>query len=125
MLVDSTADLLLYGNAERAIVEVAHELAKGKPVEAIQHLRGTTFLRSEVPAGWTELDSTRIDWPSQVDALPNPYEYESATGSCASSATNTKINSGTNKPATTIAATGREAVTEPVQAEPVKIIPMP
>jgi radical SAM superfamily enzyme YgiQ (UPF0313 family) len=33
MLVDAKADLLLYGNAERAIVEIAHRLAAREPIE--------------------------------------------------------------------------------------------
>jgi uncharacterized radical SAM protein YgiQ len=41
ILVDSKADLLLYGNAERAIIEVAHRLAARKPVESITDVRGT------------------------------------------------------------------------------------
>ena len=32
ILVDAKADMLLYGNAERAIVEVAHRLAEGEPI---------------------------------------------------------------------------------------------
>ncbi|MDP2008301.1 MAG: hypothetical protein Q8K45_21725, partial [Rubrivivax sp.] len=35
ILVDSKADLLLYGNAERAIIEVAHRLAARKPVTGL------------------------------------------------------------------------------------------
>src|SRR5690606_10457873 len=27
-------------------------------------------------AGWTEIDSSRIDWPGNIDKLPNPYEYQ-------------------------------------------------
>ncbi|MFN3885193.1 MAG: YgiQ family radical SAM protein, partial [Rhodocyclaceae bacterium] len=50
VLADSKADLLLYGNAERAIVELAHRLAKGVPIESIRDLRGSAFM---VPAGWT------------------------------------------------------------------------
>jgi len=75
VLVDSTADILLYGNAERAIVELSHRLAAGERVTDIRDLRGTTVMRQHPPAGFTELDSTRIDWPGQLDALPDPYEY--------------------------------------------------
>ena len=49
MLVDSKADLLLYGNAERAIVEVAHRLAKKKNVAEMTDIRGTAILRKELP----------------------------------------------------------------------------
>ena len=59
ILVDAQADLLLYGNAERAIVEIAHRLAKGEPVRAITDVRGTAFLRRDDDAsaqGWFEID---------------------------------------------------------------------
>ena len=49
-LVDSKADLLLFGNAERALVELAHRLAKGTPIHEIRDLRGSAFM---VPPGWT------------------------------------------------------------------------
>ncbi len=76
ILVDSKADLLLYGNAERAIVEIAHRLARREPVEAITDVRGTAFVRrSDDPsaAGWFELDSSEVDRPGRVDAHINPY----------------------------------------------------
>ncbi|MBX2858978.1 MAG: YgiQ family radical SAM protein [Cellvibrionaceae bacterium] len=76
VLIDSTADILLYGNAERAIVELTHRLAKGEQVREIQNIRGTTVLRKHVPGGFTELDSSRIDWPSRREAMPNPYDYK-------------------------------------------------
>ena len=74
VLVDSNADILLYGNAERAIVELTHRMARGDSVNDIRDIRGTTVIRQHVPGGYTELDSTRIDWPSRIDAIPNPYE---------------------------------------------------
>src|SRR5919206_4527155 len=49
VLVDSKADLLLYGNAERAIVEIAHRLASKEPVAQITDVRGTAFIRRETP----------------------------------------------------------------------------
>ncbi len=61
VLADSKADLLLFGNAERALVELTHRLAKGVPVERIRDLRGTAFM---APPGWlpdeswAELDET-------------------------------------------------------------------
>jgi uncharacterized radical SAM protein YgiQ len=44
ILADSKADLLVYGNAERAIVEVAHRLARRQPIEGITDIRGTAFM---------------------------------------------------------------------------------
>ncbi|GAB1258192.1 YgiQ family radical SAM protein [Aurantivibrio plasticivorans] len=79
VLIDSGADILLYGNAERAIAEVADRLSRGDNIEAMLDVRGTTVVRDATPAGWVEVDSTRIDWPSQIDQLPNPYEYEQKT----------------------------------------------
>jgi len=76
VLIDATADILLYGNAERAIADIAHALAQGKKIHELTHLRGTTIVRKDLPTGWTEIDSTRIDWPSHIDKLPNPYEYQ-------------------------------------------------
>jgi uncharacterized radical SAM protein YgiQ len=76
VLIDATADILLYGNAERAIAEVAHALAAGKNIKDLDNIRGTAIIRKEPPAGWTEIDSTRIDWPGNIDKLPNPYEYQ-------------------------------------------------
>lgn len=84
VLIDSGADILLYGNAERAIVEVSHELALGKNIKELQYVRGTAVIRNATPEGWTEIDSTRIDWPGRLDELPNPYEMKDPeTKSCA------------------------------------------
>ena len=73
ILVDAQADLLVYGNAERAIVDLAHRLGRGEPIGTITDLRGTAFLRSDTPEGWWEIDSTRIDRPGKVDTVVNPY----------------------------------------------------
>ena len=56
ILVDSKADLLVYGNGERAIVEIAHRLAKGEIAREITDIRGTALLRGAVPEGWTVLE---------------------------------------------------------------------
>ncbi|MFP3367278.1 YgiQ family radical SAM protein, partial [Pseudoalteromonas sp. SIMBA_148] len=45
LLVDAKADILLYGNAERAVVEVAHRLSRGESVQDITDVRGTAFIR--------------------------------------------------------------------------------
>jgi uncharacterized radical SAM protein YgiQ len=71
VLVDAGADLLVYGNAERAIVEIAHRLAAGTPIDDIRDLRGTAFAGSR--AGFSELDSTAIDAPGRIEPPPDPY----------------------------------------------------
>ncbi len=49
ILVDAKADLLVYGNAERAIVEIAHRVARGEAPRAIADLRGTARLVPALP----------------------------------------------------------------------------
>ncbi|AWM60441.1 YgiQ family radical SAM protein [Pseudomonas songnenensis] len=83
ILMDATADILLYGNAERAIVEVAQRLARGEPVEAITDVRGTAFIRKDAPEGWFEIDSTRIDRPGKIDKIINPYVNTQDLSACA------------------------------------------
>ena len=82
VLVDAKADLLLFGNAERALVEVAHRLAAGTPIEEIGELRGTAHARPL--AGFSELDSTSLDAPGKLAPLPDPYamEPERAEAAC-------------------------------------------
>ena len=78
ILLDARADLLVYGNAERAIVEIAHRLAKREPVESITDLRGTAFVRRQPPDGWIEIDSTSVDEPGPLAPLVDPYAFEPA-----------------------------------------------
>jgi uncharacterized radical SAM protein YgiQ len=76
IVVDAKCDLLLYGNADRALVEVAHRLAAGNPVQSITDVRGTAFVRrpdDETGKGWFEIDSTSVDEPGRVEDHINPY----------------------------------------------------
>ena len=73
IVVDSKCDLLLYGNAERAIVEIAHRIAAKEPVQQITDVRGTAFVRRDTPEDWFEIDSTSVDEPGRVEAHVNPY----------------------------------------------------
>jgi uncharacterized radical SAM protein YgiQ len=73
IVVDSKCDLLLYGNAERAIVEIAHRLAAREPVTDITDVRGTAFVCRNTPEGWFEVDSSQVDSPGSVEAHINPY----------------------------------------------------
>jgi uncharacterized radical SAM protein YgiQ len=79
VLLDSKADILLYGNAERALVELTHRIGAGESIKTIRDLRGSAFV---VPAGWKpsddwrEADSSSIDTPGKVDAHPDPYEMK-------------------------------------------------
>jgi uncharacterized radical SAM protein YgiQ len=76
VVVDAKCDLLLYGNAERAIVEIAHRLAAKETVATMTDIRGTAFIRrsgDETAQGWFEIDSTSVDAPGRVEAHVNPY----------------------------------------------------
>ncbi|MCW5633324.1 MAG: YgiQ family radical SAM protein [Rubrivivax sp.] len=75
ILVDSKADMLLYGNAERAVVEVAHRLARREPVHSLTDIRGTAFMVREghEPQGFMQIDSTEVDRPGRIDEHIDPY----------------------------------------------------
>ena len=83
ILMDAKADILVYGNAERAVVDIAHRLAAGEPIEQMTGLRGTAFVRRDTPSEWFELDSTRIDRPGRVDKIINPYVNTQDMDACA------------------------------------------
>ena len=84
ILLDSKADLLLYGNAERAIVEVAHRLANGEAIDSIRDVRGTAYVLGDIPAGWTLIDSSEFDQPGPTHFHKNPYEMVEEPSTCAS-----------------------------------------
>ncbi len=81
ILLDSKADLLVYGNAERQIVEIAHRLAKGEQISDLKGIRGTVHFVKQVPQGWVEKDSTDIDKPGAVIVHQNPYQEQPACDS--------------------------------------------
>ncbi|RNF30760.1 hypothetical protein NM04_10840 [Massilia aurea] len=76
VLFESKADLLIFGNAERALVDLTRRIAAGENIKTIRDLRGTAFL---VPQGWlpdeewSVHNSTRVDVPGRIDKQPNPY----------------------------------------------------
>lgn len=78
VLCDAKADILLFGNAERALVEVAHRLSRGEKITDMARIPGTAVMLKKVPAGMTEIDSSRIDKPGKAMVMPNPYATESA-----------------------------------------------
>ncbi len=73
VLMDAKADLLVFGNAERQICEIAHRLAAGKRIDEIDDLRGTAFARKALPEGWIEIDSTSVDAPGPIGPPVDPY----------------------------------------------------
>ena len=76
VLPDSKADLLIFGNAERALLDVTHRLSKGEKIADIRDLRGTAFMvaRDWKPEDhWLEVPSTELDTPGAIDAHVDPY----------------------------------------------------
>ncbi|HTB87666.1 MAG TPA: YgiQ family radical SAM protein [Steroidobacteraceae bacterium] len=76
VLVDAKADLLVYGNAERQIGEIARRLHDGASIDEITDLRGTAYMRRGMPAGWVEIDSSELDTPGPLMPPIDPYAGE-------------------------------------------------
>jgi uncharacterized radical SAM protein YgiQ len=76
VLLDARADLLVYGNGERQILEIAHRLGAGEGIDALTDIRGTAFVRRAPPPGTIEIDSTELDTPGPVAPPPDPYADE-------------------------------------------------
>ncbi|KLN59241.1 hypothetical protein WH96_18770 [Kiloniella spongiae] len=74
VLIDSKADILLYGNAERAIVDLTHRVAAGEAPKDIDDIRGTVVARKEIPEGWTVADMTDIDDDNDLHHIPDRAE---------------------------------------------------
>src|SRR5437667_6605019 len=85
VLLDAKADLLVYGNGERQICELAHRLAEGESIRDVTDVRGTVFPRRGIPSDWIEIDSTHLDAPGPMNAPLDPYAM-SAGGPAAAAA---------------------------------------
>lgn len=114
ILLDSKADLLVYGNGERQIVEIAHRLAKGARIDEITDLRGTAFVRHATPEGWTEIDSTTIDEPGPLNPPIDPYAANDARSKAAMAAA--QPAQATGSVSAPVAAHGNDAANDSTQA---------
>jgi uncharacterized radical SAM protein YgiQ len=85
VLLDAKADLLVFGNGERQVVEIAHRLAAGEKIGDVKDIRGTAFVGTRAAPDWTEIDSTHLDAPGEVDAHPDPYAITPRHGGAAQS----------------------------------------
>ncbi len=126
IVVDAKCDLLLYGNAERALVEVAHRLAAREPVADITDVRGTAFVRRSTPGGWFEIDSTDVDQPGRVEDHINPYQTTSEQaaeqgGTCSSQDTTISIASGAEQ----ISADGQKQSEKSATTHALNFVPNP
>ncbi len=85
VLLDAKADLLVYGNGERAIVEIARRLQAGERIEQLRDVRGTAFAHGAPGGAWIEIDSSHLDAPGPPGPPADPYAM-SAAGSAAAAA---------------------------------------
>ena len=83
VLLDARADMLIFGNGERQIVEIAHKLAAGAALESLNDIRGTAIAGSRADEDWFEIDSSEIDLPGEVTPQPDPYAFTPKHGTTA------------------------------------------
>ena len=76
LLLDAKADMLIFGNAERQVCEIAHRLAARQSIDSITDVRGTVFIRKSIPEDWIEIDSTKVDTPGALNPPIDPYASE-------------------------------------------------
>ena len=86
ILMDAKADLLMYGNGERSIVEVLHRLARGENIKDITNVRGTAFILNKnskhVKKEFIEVASNDVDSIGRVDPIINPYVMTEDLAGC-------------------------------------------
>jgi uncharacterized radical SAM protein YgiQ len=100
VLLDAKADLLVYGNGERQICELAR-LAAGEAIQDITDVRGTVFARRAIPPGWIEIDSTHLDAPGPLNPPLDPYAMAAGAASGPAAATGTAPCAGAPQAART------------------------
>ena len=75
MLVDSTADLLIYGMGEKPIVEVAESLKNGVRAKDITYVRGTCYLTESLD----DIHEGYIEVPSYKEVASDKIKYAKAS----------------------------------------------
>ncbi len=73
VILDAKADILLYGNAERPLLEVAYRLSQGEEIKDLSEIRGTAILCKQALPGWKGIDSRKVDQLGKIDPIINPY----------------------------------------------------
>ncbi|MBL1320668.1 MAG: YgiQ family radical SAM protein [Methylophaga sp.] len=101
VIMDAKADLLVYGNGERQVVEIAHRLAANEPVSELTDIRGTAFITKHGQReGWWEKDSSSVDTPGKINPPIDPYAMQTEA-SCETSKAETE-QAKANEPKTNI-----------------------
>ena len=73
VLPDSKADILVYGNGERPIIEIAWRLSLGEDIKSLTDIRGTAVMRGEIPPDFTGIDSRKPEAGIPIPPRKNPY----------------------------------------------------
>ena len=103
ILIDSKADILLYGNAERAIVELSHRMAAGEQLRDIKDIRGTAFVINELPNDLEAIDSSTLSdeevQGGSTELIPamNPYETSKGYSGSTSGSTSGSASEGASE----------------------------
>ncbi|SHK05345.1 YgiQ family radical SAM protein [Tepidibacter formicigenes] len=74
MLIDSGADVLIYGMGERPVVELADNLNDGFDIKYIRHIDGTCYIIDSLE----ELYDDYIEIPSYKEVSKDKYKYAQA-----------------------------------------------
>lgn len=74
ILVESGADLLMYGMGEHQITELAARLAQGEPIASITDIRGTCYLTDPVHTPWGA-----VQCPDYAQVCSDKKAYAKAT----------------------------------------------
>lgn len=102
VILDAKADILVFGNGERQVVEISHRLAKGESVKDLTDIRGTAVLRKhEQREGWWEKDSTSVDTPGKINPPVDPYQMQTEA-SCVTEQAKSENNKEQNTNVVTI-----------------------
>lgn len=86
ILMDAKPDILVYGNGERALIEIMHRLSRGESIKTIVNVRGTAFMLNKsnrhLKQDFIEIDSNDVDTIGRVDPIINPYVMMEDVASC-------------------------------------------
>ncbi|MCF1426749.1 MAG: YgiQ family radical SAM protein [Shewanella sp.] len=91
VIFDAKADILIYGNAERPLVEVAQRLAAGESAGQLTDIRGTAVIVKQPLPEWRGMDSRKLDQLHKIDPIPNPYGADDVGCQNLSGPSDTKI----------------------------------
>ncbi len=103
ILLDCKADILLFGNAERALLSLTHRMAAGEKINTIRDLRGSAFIVAEgwkPSPDWIETHSVKVDTPGHIEQHIDPYLMTGTESkeSCATTSANAAAEAEAVKP---------------------------